>query len=243
MPNHKSLLWLTLALALFAVAGCGGDDDPVTPTPSSLTFKGGVLPMAIAQHSYSWTVSASGGKKNYEFDLDHDLLPPGIVAESVDNDLVFHGNATQAGSFSIPVTVIDADKKEVSATFTINVGADSNIADVWSVTVTVTVATGDCAGETGPSPAVPITITQTGSTLSAKGWLGLDSNVLTGSTGGDNGNVVTLSGTIPEEGGNTTITHIWTLTSPNSMSGTEDWSWTDGVDSCPNSKSTVVCTR
>ena len=104
-------------------------------------------------------------------------------------------------------------------------------------------ATGSCAGEEGTYPSVPITITQTGNTLSAKGWLGVPSNELTGSIGGDNGNVVTLSGVLPEEGGFTTISFVWTLTSPNAMSGTEDWSWTDGIDSCPNSKSTVVCTR
>lgn len=241
MWDRKIALTLLLVMCAVVLSGCGSSNKTVAP--STLAFSGGTLPLAIAQHSYTHTAVATGGQLNYEFELDHDLLPPGIVAEWVDNDLVFHGNGTVAGTYTVPVTVIDANKDTALATFVINVAANNNIAGTWSVAITVTLATQDCAGEEGPSPAVLVTIGQTGSALTATGWLGNSSIVLAGTIGGENGNVVTISGSYPEDSGTTTATHTWTLTSASTMSGTESWSWTDGANGCPGSQATVVCNK
>jgi len=230
-------------VALAVLAGGCSDSSNKTVAPSTLSISGGTLPLAIAQHTYFHTVEASGGALNYEFELDHALMPPGITAEWDNNDLVIRGTGTQAGSYTVPVTVIDADKDEATTTLVINVAADNNIAGNWNLVITVTLATQDCTGEEGEYPAVPVTIIQNGSSLTVSGFLGDGSISLDGSIGGVNGNVVTIAGSFPEEGGTTTVTHTWSLISLTHMSGTEDWSWTDGQDSCPGSKSTVVLTR
>ncbi len=240
MIKKRRLLVVVLA-GVVAFAGCSSSDK--TSAPSDLAMAGGVLPLAITQESYSQTVVVTGGKLNYEFELNHDLLPPGIIAEWVDNDLVFHGNATTVGTYTIPVTVIDANKDTADAVFVINVADTIGIEGTWSMVITVTNATQDCAGEEGVSPPVLVTISQSGSGVSVAGFLGDPSNVLVGTIGGANSDILTVSGSYGEDGGTTTATHVWQLDSETTMTGTESWSWTNGVNSCPGSSSTVVCTK
>jgi len=107
-------------VALAVMTGGCSDSSNNTVAPSTLSISGGTLPLAIAQQPYSHRVEASGGALNYEFDIDHALMPPGITAEWSDNDLLIIGTGTQAGSYTVPVTVIDANNDEASTTLIIN---------------------------------------------------------------------------------------------------------------------------
>lgn len=111
--------------------------------------------------------------------------------------------------------------------------------------MTITVANGVCASDVGEVATLPITITQSGTaapwTLIASGFDGLPANTLNGTLNA--ANLVTLSGSYPEDGGTTTATHQLTLTTSTSMSGTESWSWTGPGGTCPNSQASVVATK
>jgi len=118
-------------------------------------------------------------------------------------------------------------------------------AGVWTFSITVTKATQDCAGEEGDSSSNPITITKTGSEppyeITASGFLGISTNTLTGTF---DDNVLTISGSYPEETGTTSPEHVLIATSNNEMRGTETWNWTDSIgNQCPGSTSDVVATR
>ncbi|HYV98094.1 MAG TPA: hypothetical protein VE967_11610, partial [Gemmatimonadaceae bacterium] len=89
-------------------------------------------------------------------------------------------------------------------------------AGVWNFSIVNTVTTGACAGEAGDSSLDPITITKTGSrapySVTAKGFLGVQSNVLTGTF--SSSKKLTISGSYAEDGGTTTTTHTLTATTP-----------------------------
>ncbi len=116
---------------------------------------------------------------------------------------------------------------------------------VWRFAIVVTEATQDCDGEEGESSNPLITIAITGGTeqpfnVSASGFLGVSTNILTRTF--DN-NRLLISGSYPEDGGTTTPSHNLIALSDNEMRGTETWGWTDGLNSCPGSTSSVTATR
>ncbi len=120
-------------------------------------------------------------------------------------------------------------------------------AGVWTFSIIVTDAKGDCNGEEGQSSNFPITIAITGGTaptfnVSASGFLGVPGNVLTG-TFNEDANRLVISGNYPEDGGETTPSHDLVATSANRMEGTETWNWETLTESCPNSKSDVQANR
>ncbi len=118
-------------------------------------------------------------------------------------------------------------------------------AGVWTFGIVVTVANGVCAGDEGDASAHPITITKTGSappySVTASGFLGVTTNVLTGTF--DENNRLVISGSYPEGGGTTSPTHNLIATGPDRMEGTETWNWTSASGSCPDSKSDVTADR
>lgn len=117
-------------------------------------------------------------------------------------------------------------------------------AGTWTFAIVVTEANGICAGEEGDSSNHLITITTPDTAqpfnVSASGFLGVSSNILTGTF--DN-NTLTISGSYPEEDGTTTPTHVLVATGANQMVGTETWNFTNTMGSCANSKSSVTATR
>ena len=118
---------------------------------------------------------------------------------------------------------------------------------VWTFSITVTDATQDCDGEEGQSSAHPITITITGGTapilnVSASGFLGVPGNVLSG-TFNEDANRLAISGSYAEDGGTTTPSHDLVAITDDRMVGTETWGWTDGLNTCPGSTSSVNATR
>ncbi len=123
-----------------------------------------------------------------------------------------------------------------------NQPTSTNIAGVWTFDVQVTIATGACEGEEGDGSVTDITITQTGAgpfVVNAKGFLGSNSNTLTGTLSA-NGNTLVIAGSYPEDGGTTTATHTLNRTSLTRFDGTESWNWTGDGGDCPGSEASVV---
>lgn len=116
-----------------------------------------------------------------------------------------------------------------------------SITGTWSFALVVTVATGVCDGEEGDESTEPITITQTGTAVTARGFLGVANNQLTGTFNSQN--VLQLSGSYSEDGGITTTAYTLTRDGPNQMTGTEAWNWVGAGGDCPGSASSVVATR
>ena len=105
-----------------------------------------------------------------------------------------------------------------------NAGDGSDFEGFWRLTIDVTEAYGDCAGEENEAPSVKdVLITQEGSTITATAmWTSESGSVsLTGSRSGDR---ITFSGSYSEDGGTTTTMHALDI-EPGTLSGREDWSW------------------
>ena len=122
----------------------------------------------------------------------------------------------------------------------------------WNFTVDVTVANGACEGEENntvePFP-IEVTVTDANADgtweIVAAGFIDNPSSVIYGTFTGEPsiGDELVLGGTYPEDGGATTATYHLTLDSATRLTGTEDWSWTNGSSSCEGGESTVVVTR
>jgi hypothetical protein len=120
-----------------------------------------------------------------------------------------------------------------------------NIAGQWRWNLTVTVATGACAGEEGPQSPRIIQITQNGKDVTMSGFLSSNpSTSISGNITFDDSTkhwVVKFSGSYAEDQGITTTNYILVLNSTfDEMTGDENWDWSG---SCPGSKSTVVAKK
>jgi len=117
-------------------------------------------------------------------------------------------------------------------------------AGTWTFLILVTEANGICVGEVGVDSNEVITIATTGTEqpfdVIASGFLGVSTNILTGTM--DN-NILTISGSYPEEDGTTTATHTLVATSATQMVGIETWDFVNVEGSCPGSMSTVTASR
>lgn len=96
----------------------------------------------------------------------------------------------------------------------------------WTFTTSdnwVNAGTAGCSADADET--LTVTVTQSGTTVSV---------VIRGETysGTVSGATYTGSATYPEDGGTTTTTVTFTLTSNTAGSGTVVWSWTDGAESC-----------
>ncbi|MEW8350752.1 MAG: thrombospondin type 3 repeat-containing protein [Candidatus Thiodiazotropha taylori] len=110
----------------------------------------------------------------------------------------------------------------------------------WDFRTEVTVATGGCSGEVGVSDNYTIDIDQNGQNVTLSGFLGVATNVLQGSV---DGSTLLYSGSYPEDGGTTTqerteLTIDWNP--PISMTGVEEWTWTDGKSTCPSGNESEI---
>jgi subtilisin family serine protease len=105
----------------------------------------------------------------------------------------------------------------------------ADVAGTWSITNTNNANT--CGDPTGVPEAFNITVTQTGSSIT----VATDLPGVGPFSGTVTGNSVSWSGSYPEDGGTTTITSLTATVSGDSMSGSSNWSWTDGVTACSGS--------
>jgi hypothetical protein len=127
-----------------------------------------------------------------------------------------------------------------------------DVSGSWNYRIDVTVANGVCAGEEDADPSTDlvtiVAIDPNGDgtyDVTASGFLGDPTAEITGTVTGVTqvGDQLTLTGSYPEDGGVTTTTHRLTIKSETRLEGTEDWSWTNGTESCPNGKADVVVTK
>jgi fibronectin type 3 domain-containing protein len=96
-----------------------------------------------------------------------------------------------------------------------------DVAGTWEITET---HTDDC-GDGNNQDVWTATITQDGISVTVS-YGGV------ARTGTMNGNVLTWSGSYPEEGGTTTVSSLTITFSGDSASGSATWSWTDGSSAC-----------
>jgi hypothetical protein len=123
-----------------------------------------------------------------------------------------------------------------------------SIAGQWQWILTVTLATGACAGEEGLQSPRNVQITQNGKILTMSGFLGSNPSIsLSGEITFDDSAkqwIVKFSGNYPEDQGTTTTNYILVLNNTfDEMAGDENWDWVGGDGSCPGSKSTVVAKK
>ncbi|MCR9245099.1 MAG: hypothetical protein NXI31_08700 [bacterium] len=100
-----------------------------------------------------------------------------------------------------------------------------SISGAWRIDSLVRTATGVCAGEIGDRDTEDYAITQTGTSIAVQTPAGPLTGQLTGQD-------LTISGSVPDGLGTTTITASRLRVDDSTLFGTLDWRWTDGVDSC-----------
>jgi hypothetical protein len=100
----------------------------------------------------------------------------------------------------------------------------ADLSGTWNITED---GTSNCPGEESYHYEYSIVVTQSGNNLSVSAPAGMFSGTI-------NGNRVAWTGSYPEDGGTTTITAMQLTVSNdgNSLSGSSNWSWSDGSESC-----------
>jgi hypothetical protein len=109
-------------------------------------------------------------------------------------------------------------------------GPTAVFSGTWSITEETLTATSVCAPEVGTMQTYPVTVTQSGTTISVQTPVGTFSGTVSGNT-------LSWTGQYPEDGGIATITSLQVQVSGSSLSGTSAFSWTDGVDACAGTTS------
>ena len=108
-------------------------------------------------------------------------------------------------------------------------------AGVWQISES---GTDDCEGASTPyTESFPVTVTQVGTSITVTA---ADVGIFTGTISGDN---MGWSGSYPLQGGTTSLNVDVTVSADcTTLSGTGEWSWTDGDESCSGS-GTISGTR
>ena len=159
---------------------------------------------------------------------------------------------TQTTSTSSPVPPSTTTTATTTITNTTTTSSTTltipNIAGQWQWILTVTLATGACAGEEGLQSPRNVQIVQNGKALTMSGFLGSNPSLsLSGEITFDDSAkqwIIKFSGSYPEDQGTTTTNYTLVLNSTfNEMTGDEKWDWVGEGGSCPGSKSTIVAKK
>jgi hypothetical protein len=123
--------------------------------------------------------------------------------------------------------------------------ASSTLTGDWNFGVTIVEETGVCAGNNEPPWNADAQITQTGVAVVISGnWNSTEGTGPHAFVGTLSGRDLEAVGSYPEGGGTTTATYNLVVDADwNRMTGNEIWTWTDGENSCVNSRSLVVANR
>jgi len=241
------------SFALGLLAACQPSDDAgpaLGDTGEPLALASRLLPAAFTGDARYWTerILPTGGVTPYEYFIELGSLPPGLAMAG---ELLFvdiEGVATLPGRYDFVLEVTDAADSTVEAGFSISVfdPATIDLSGQWEFTMTVTNATGVCEPETGQVATHVLTAEQSGSSptygFALSGFHGDPDNRLEGSLDFGVTNVE-VGGSYPEDGGTTTSAHYLLVYDENTLIGREEWSWTDGVDSCPHGRADVLAQR
>jgi len=249
-PSRTGVL-CTLALLL---AACTPDEDSDDATPHDtgqpLALTSRAFSAALIGTTMDWSevVEPIGGVTPYSYEVIAGSLPPGIAMAGAPLEVEFTGAAAVAGSYPFTLRVTDHVDSTASAAFTILVlePANLDLGGQWQVTLTVTSAWDVCAGEVGQVSTHELTLEQSGSPpgwqVALSGFHGDPANRVEGGLDMLWGEIQ-LSGNYPEDGGTTTTEHRLFIYNEQLLRGTESWSWTNGVQDCPNGGATIEAVR
>jgi hypothetical protein len=128
------------------------------------------------------------------------------------------------------------------------VGAIPSIGGVWTFTTTVIQSQGVCSDELGRVTTKEIVVSQNTYEIIITNRYS-SQNQLVGrllppdlSIAGSKWTLV-FSGTLPESDGISTISLTLELTSATTMTGIDNWTWTNGLTTCLDGKSSVTVSR
>ncbi len=121
--------------------------------------------------------------------------------------------------------VFDLDGIRYTANYQLPNPQTVDVAGTWDITETMGANT--CGDTVGLTDTYQVTVSQNGSNLTVTAPAGTFNGTM-------NSNVLSWTGSYPEQGGTTTITGMSLIVSLDrtSFSGTVDWTWTDGNYSC-----------
>lgn len=110
--------------------------------------------------------------------------------------------------------------------------ATVDLTGTWEISELITEASGVCSGVVGDMSTYTLTAVQDGNDLTVT--VGNDAlenagAVFTGTVSGDH---INWSGSYPTNGGTTEVTSTDITATNTELSGTGNWNWSDGDDSC-----------
>ena len=237
LPVRPVRALLPMALSLLLLTGCWPfDDDEEDPAPD---FEDIIVPcpFGFVGNAYAFGHEYTGG------DWPHELIglsgQPAWASVTVEDGDVITVAGTPDAVADLEIHVSLRDEAGVVETFMLHlqVLAANAIALTgdWMLTVDVTSANSVCAGDENDPPSTDqVIVEQIGQYVSISGIQGQSSNTLHGELY-PNGNFmgqVTVSGTIPEDGGETTITYNLNILDYDSMTGHELWNWQGQGQQC-----------
>ena len=117
------------------------------------------------------------------------------------------------------------------------------------MTTIITQAQGDCSSDTGLVTTFQVLVIQSGRdvtivipTSPVTRMAGQLIPPLNSSNPGNNWLLV-FSGSMPDTGGTVTVSYRLELTSSSTMSGLDNWQWTNGITTCYNGQSSVTVSK
>lgn len=112
-----------------------------------------------------------------------------------------------------------------------------DLTGTWFISEIITSANSVCSDTVGNTDSYTVTVVQNGNELTVV--LGDDAELPSGTTftGTISGNQINWSGSYPTAGGTTTVNNTDITANDSTMSGTANWSWSDGTDSCQGTTS------
>ena len=196
-------------------------------TPSAPTLTYSISGLTVTA---SWTAVSDAT----EYKLSYAPIPYTGVASigsmNVGNTTSFSATLWEGAAFYIAVQASDGESFSNYSnieSFTL-VTSPIDLTGSWNITETS--GPNNCGESQGVLTEYVGSINQAGTSITASFGGGTFSGNLAGNT-------ISLSGSMPEDGGTTSSTMSINVLSTNSLSGSVSWSWSDGGDSCSGTSS------
>lgn len=212
-------------LFIFAVLFGFSTITVATPAAPTLTYSINGLTVIV-----SWTAVPDAT----EYKLSYAPIPytgeESIGSLNVGNATSFSATLWEGAAFYIAVQASDGESFSNYSnieSFTL-VTSPADLTGSWNITETL--GPNNCGETQGVLTNYVGSINQAGTSITASFGGGTFSGDLASNT-------ISLSGSMPEDGGTTSSTMNISVLSANSLSGSVSWSWSDGEDSCSGTSS------